>query len=320
MTVETARSRFSRGSRQERVQARDYALLAGLALIGGSSFLFQKIAVQEITPLSVTAWRLGISAVLMGLILGALAWRAPAVMRIGTRGWAGIAGSAFIGMALPWYLTSWAVRHIDSGLAAILLGAMPLVTIFIAHFATADEKLNGAKLMAVVIGIAGLVILFWPTISGTGGQDPLAKLVVIAAAVCYAVNALIQKRLIGLEAPVLMGLPVIVAALIVVPLALFRHEGAFELPGFRTLAAVTALAALPTVAALFVTYEIIARQGAGFFGQINLVAPPIAVFYGYIFLGEVPEGHAFLALAIILAGVFVSRNWNSRKAPATTLP
>ena len=320
MSVDAARSRFSRGSRQERVQARDYALLAILALIGGSSFLFQKIAVQEIAPLSVTAWRLGISAALMGAILAALAWRAPAVMRIGAGGWAGILGSATVGMALPWFLTSWAVSHIDSGLAAILLGAMPLVTIFIAHFVTADEKLNQAKLMAVLLGIAGLVVLFWPTISGTGGQNPLAKLAVIAAAFCYALNALIQKRLIGLEAPVLMGLPVIVAALIVVPMALVRHEGAFELPSVPTLASVATLAALPTVAALFVTYEIIARQGAGFFCQINLVAPPIAVFYGFIFLGEVPEGHAFLALAIILAGVFVSRNWNSRKATATTIP
>ncbi len=307
-----SRSRLSRGTRQDRVTSHDYSLLGVLALIAGSSFLFQKIAVADTPPILITQYRLAISALILAVILGWQMWGNRNFLHAKPAEHLGLLVSAFTGLVIPFLLTSWAVKRIDSGLAAILLGAMPLVTIVVAHFATRDEKLNPAKIGAIALGLAGLAVLFWPSLTGGASQDPLSKLAVLAAAVFYAFNALLQKRLIGLEAPVVMGLPIIYAAIAMIPLSLYFHSGEFAMPSVPSAVAILLLSLLPTVAAVFIMYEIISRQGAGFFGQINLLSPPVAVAYGYVILGEVPQGHAFAGLVIILAGVLVARNWNGR--------
>ena len=132
-----AKSKFSRGERQNIVSSYDYFLLFLLALIWGSSFMMQKIAVSEVAPITMTAWRQMIAAVLFVLIL------LFAKMQVKATAYEHflLFMSAILGTALPFSLISYGVTQIDSGLAAILMGAMPLVTIVLAHFTSNDEAL-----------------------------------------------------------------------------------------------------------------------------------------------------------------------------------
>jgi drug/metabolite transporter (DMT)-like permease len=310
------RSRLSRGERQDRVHGYDYLLLLILAMIWGSSFLLQKIVVAEVPPVTLTAMRQLIGA---GVMVGVLVF---AGSRLNASPWEHFLMflSGILGTVLPFSLIATGLETLDSGLAAILMGAMPLVTIVLAHFTTPDEKMNRNKLLAVGLGMAGLVVLFWPSLVRGFGTDLLAQLIVFSAAICYALNSLVTKKLIHLDAPMLLAIIIFWSAAILLPMSILIEPGAMTLPSGASLAAIVTLAVFPTVVAAFLMYELIARQGAGFFGQINLLVPVCGVFLGFVFLGERLGWNAWSALAFILMGVTVSRNWNSSALQATPQP
>lgn len=310
--IRRKRSRLSRGVRQAHVLPYDYLLLGLLALVWGGSFMLQKIAVAEVPAVTMTAMRQLVGAVFMGALLVLAGNRLHANLREHFL----MVLSAILGTVLPFSLIATGIETIDSGLAAILMGAMPLVTIVLAHYVTHDEKLNRHKVVAVGLGIAGLVVLFWPALAGGIGQDAVAQLLVLGAAVCYALNSLVTKKLVHLDAPGLLGIIIFWSVLMLVPMALILEPGAFVLPSLETSLSIIGLGLGPTAIAAFLMYELIGRQGAGFFGQINLLVPATGVFMGFVFLGERLAWNAWVALAIILAGVFVSRNWNSAKTAA----
>ena len=89
--------------------------------------------------------------------------------------------------------------------------------------------------------------------------------------------------------------------------------------GVKSVAAIFMLAAFPTALAALVAFAVLARQGAGFFGQVNLLVPPIGVVIAFVFLGEVPEPRALLALAFILFGIAVARG-STPAAPVVSIP
>ena len=287
----------------------DYGLLVLLAMIWGSSFLLQKVAVAEVPPVTLTAARQVLAATIFA---GILLWTGVRI-RATPREHGLMFFSAIFGNALPFSLISTGLQDIDSGLAAVLMGAMPLLTIVFAHFATDDEKLNASKLMAVGLGVVGLAVLFWPALASGVTQNLSSQLIVFCAAVCYAVNSLITKRLIHLNVSMLMGTVVFWSALILVPAALFLETPPARLPGAVASFSIVLLAASSTVAACFLIYALIARQGAGFFGQINLLVPLAGVFWGTLVLAEKLPWNAWVALCIILGGIAVSRNWNSNR-------
>lgn len=309
LPVTRKRSRLSRGARQAQVQPYDYLLLALLALVWGGSFMLQKIAVAEVPPVTMTAMRQAVGALFMAALLVFAGNRLHASLREHFLMFV----SAILGTVLPFSLIATGIKTIDSGLAAILMGAMPLVTIVLAHYITHDEKLNRHKVVAVGLGISGLIVLFWPALAGGIGRGVIAQLLVLGAAVCYALNSLVTKRLVHLDAPGLLGIIIFWSVVLLIPMALIVEPGAFVMPTLGTSVSIIGLGIGPTAIAAFWMYELIARQGAGFFGQINLLVPITGVFMGFVFLGERLAWNAWLALAIILAGVFVSRNWNSIK-------
>ncbi|MGB7336645.1 MAG: DMT family transporter [Salaquimonas sp.] len=303
------KSRYSRGERQSSVQVYDYGLLLLLAMIWGSSFLLQKVAVSEVTPVLMTAIRQILAAALLGLVVLFAGLKIKASAK---EHWLMFL-SAILGNALPFSLISIGLQDIDSGLAAILMGAMPLVTILLAHFTSHDEPLNRSKLLAVGIGILGLIVLFWPSLVSGLTANLTAQLLVLGAALCYAFNTLVTKSVIHLEAPVLLFMIVMWSAVILVPAAWVMEDIPMVLPGSNVIWSIIGLAVFPTAIAAFLMYEVIARQGAGFFGQINLLVPICGVFWGFAFLGERLSWNAWAALLIILSGVAVSRNWNSNQ-------
>ena len=290
----------------------DYGLLIALAMIWGGSFLLQKLAVAEVAPITMTAARQLIGAAIMAAVLVfsgkkiRATWREHGLIFL----------CAVFGNALPFSLISSGLQVIDSGLAAILMGAMPLITILLAHFVTEDEKLNSTKLMAVGLGIAGLVILFWPSLAGGVTQNLFSQLIVFGGAVCYAINSLITKKLIHLDATMLMGTAIGWSAVILLPAAVLLEGRPTELPGPLASVSILLLAMLPTVVASYLMYALISRQGAGFFGQINLLVPIAGVFWGTLILAEKLPWNAWLALCVILGGIAVSRNWNANRKAA----
>ena len=281
----------------------DYGLLCLLAIIWGGSFMLSRVAVAEISPFTLTAIRQAIAMV----ILVAVVLATRQALNASGRDHAVIFVSAFFGMAMPFGLITWGLGEITAGFAAILMGLMPLMTIVLAHFFTDNEKMNMAKLGGVFLGIGGLVVLFWPDIVARTDKDIWRQLAILVSGVSYAINALITKRLLHLKPRPMFAVNIgwsfvmlAIAAVLFEPLV--DHN-----PSAVAWLSVVLLGVFPSALASLIMFRIIARQGASFFGQINLLVPVAGVLWGAIFLGERLALNAFFALAIILSGVAVAR-------------
>ncbi|MCB1386773.1 MAG: DMT family transporter [Nitratireductor sp.] len=279
----------------------DYGLVVLLAAIFGMSFMLIKVAVAELPAALLVFVRVSVACALLLIMMRLLG--------IGFSGFSGrwyhVAASALLGNALPFYLISWGERGVDAGLAAILMAVMPLATITIAHFSTTDEKLNRYKLAGFLLGLAGVIVLIGAGKLTALGEQAVQQLAILLGAICYAVNAIVTKKLTGLQpyamVTVLMGM----SALMLLPFALpeFTQLSRLSLTGGL---AVAALILLPTILGTLLLVEIVRRQGASFLSQINFLVPLAGVGWGMLLLGERLPVQAWLALAIIFAGIAIA--------------
>lgn len=281
----------------------DYGMLCVLAAIWGGSFMLTRVAVAELPPFTLTAMRQGIGFVIMA----AVALQAGQALRASRADHVTIFVSAFFGLALPFVLITWGLEEVTAGLAAILMGLMPLMTIVLAHIFTEDEKMSLVKLLGVFIGLAGLVVLFWPDILSGSDRQLWRQLAIMGAGVSYAINALITKRLLHLKARPMFAVNIAWSFIMLVVAAVVFETWPARSPSAQAWISIVLMGVFPTAAASLIMFRIIARQGASFFGQINLLVPVAGVLWGAAILDERLSFNAIAALVIILSGVAVAR-------------
>jgi len=281
----------------------DYGLLLLLGAIWGGSFFLIKIGVRSVPAFSLTAIRLVVATAFMS----ALAWVMQERITGGPRLWGLITLSAFFGNALPFTLISWGEERIDSGLAAILMAVMPLATYLMAHLWTKDEKLNGPKAIGVSLGFIGVIVLIGPAKLAALGSDTVRQLAVAGAALCYGLNAMIARGLVGVPRHALVAALMLLSMLMIVPASLVHDSWRALEPTRESLIAILVLGIAQTSIGTVLMFLVVARQGASFFSQINFLVPLFGVAWGALILGERPSANAFAALLIILAGIAAAR-------------
>lgn len=282
---------------------RDYTLLVILAAIWGSSFLFIKLAVLEIPPVTVAAFRIAIAAA----VLWAAAAMAGQQMPRGWKIWGIIVCASLTGNAVPFTLIGWGEERIDSGLAAILMAHMPLTTVMLAHIFTNDEKLTMSKAIGVGLGLVGLIVLMGPERLAELGGDTLRELAVAGAATCYGINALITKGLVHLPRRAVAAAMLGVSAAVMLPASLLIDAPWTLQPSAAAMGSVVVLAILQTAVATMLMFALVRGQGASFFSQINFLVPLFGVVWGALLLAERPSTNALIALVLILAGIAIVR-------------
>ena len=182
------------------MKLRNFLWLLFLAALCGPSFLFIKVAVAEIPPLTLVLWRVGLAAAVLYIVLRTQGRNLPQFGRV----WQHFAFMALVHNAIPFILFGWGEQYIDSALAAILNGTTPLFTLVLAHLFTTDDRMTPTKTVGTFIGFAGLLLLIAPSLLG-GVQATTWGLIAIAvAAACYAVAIIYSRRN-------LRGLPPLVA-------------------------------------------------------------------------------------------------------------
>ena len=236
---------------------------------------------------------------------------------IGTIWWP-LFASGFFGNALPFGLISWGQVSVEAGLTAIFMAAMPLATLVLAHLFTSDEKLDRYKFTGVIFGLIGVMVLMgWNNLSQLGDQT-IRQLAILAGALCYAVNAIITKKITHLPKWSAMTALMFASSVMMVPVSLaFDQPWTFQ-PSADALLALLALAIGPTAMATVLILIIIERQGASFLSQINFMVPVFGMFFGVVFLSEILPANAYIALVIILSGIALSRYGSSRSKRNST--
>ncbi len=286
----------------------DYALLVLLGAVWGGSFLLIKLAVATIPPLTVAAGRIVVGAATMTLLARRRGARFPRARNV----WRKLLFMGGIGTMLPFVLINWGETEIDSGLAAILMSAVPFSTLLLAHVFQRDEPLTPGKIAGAALGAAGIVVLIGPGALAGVGRHVAGELAVLAATLCYAANSIVARRLAGVAPEMMVAGMLVGAGLFGVPLCLAVDRPWRIEPSALSVLALAALGVLPTAIGYLLSFRIIMRAGAGFASFNNFLVPVFGVLWGVLLLGETPQRRALAGLAIVLAGLAVPRLWAGR--------
>lgn len=281
----------------------DWLSLLALAVLWGSAFLLNEIALASFPPAVLVGGRILIAAL---LIYAYLRLSGGALPRAGTA-WLPMVALAAFGNVLPFHLVAWAQQHIDSSLAGILMAAMPLFVLTLAHFLIPGARLTAFRVAGFVVGFAGVVVVIGPEfLRGLSGNMELyGALATLGAALSYSISTIYTRRL-GAGDPVRRAAGMlIVASLLSAPAALIDLS-AIAAP---TLSSAIALGVLGLMASGFATllyFRLVQGPGPTFLSLVNYLVPAWAVIAGALFLDESLSLSVLLGMSLILAGIALS--------------
>ncbi len=284
------------------------AYAALLILVWGSAFTMVDVAVISLSPIWLVASRIALAAVLVTAYIHIKGLRLPKLSDARWR-WYAVMGTT--GMVVPFFLIGEGQRTIDSGISAILIGAMPLITIILAHFFT-EERMTPTKLLGFVIGFCGIIILFLPkNFSLSLVADWKAQSLVLSAAFCYGLTTVTAKRAPKTDSEVGAAMMLICGAIIAMVWA-FAEGIPSSPPDPIAYWMVLGLAIGSTGIATIIYLHMIDVKGPTTLAAINYFVPVASVLFGVWLLNEKITLQVIMAFITIIIGVMVSRIAPSR--------
>ena len=274
---------------------RSWIFLSTLAALWGASYLFIKLALEDLSPGMIAFSRIA---------LGALVLVPLAASRGGLRGLRDRLGFVFVLAAIqvagPFLLISAGEQEITSSLTGILVASAPLFTAVLAIWIDREERSSGSSLIGVVAGFVGVAVLIGVDLRGDGNAL-LGGGAVLLAGLGYAAGGLMVKRSAGRVDPVGLAAATMVASTVLVsPAALVGPPDA--VPGLTAIGAVLVLGIAGTGVAFALFHTLIAEVGPAKASLVTYIAPAFAVFYGVTLLDEPITAATIAGLLLIVGG------------------
>lgn len=280
------------------MNTRVWIWLLSLSVLWGGSFFFAKVALAELAPLTVVFCRVALAALALNLVL---AISGNSLFRAGTP-WRSYAAMGLLNNLVPFGLIFWGQTQIDSGLASILNATTPLFTLIVAHFLTHDERIDGLKLGALLIGIGGVAVLMGPEVIARS-QSTTGQLACLGAALSYAFAGVYGRRFrtMGVAPLDAAAGQVTASAMLILPIMLMvdRPWSLGMLPTAITWSALAGLALLSTALAYVLYFRILAVAGATNLLLVTFLIPVTAILLGALILGERLQPRHFAGMALI---------------------
>lgn len=279
---------------------RTWGVFAALSMIWGSSYLFIKLAAQDLQPFTLVAVRLGLGS--LGL------WVVMAVMKLGPpRDPRTLFNTAVVGLlntAMPFVLISWAEKSIDSGMAAVLNASVPLFALVIAHFALHDEKITWLRAGGLLAGFLGVALVFSETLSKGISSALGGQVAVTLAAVCYGGATVYARRTLSHLHPTVAATMQVSTAFLFTLVGALAVERPISLAMSSTsVFSLVWLGLLGTCLAYYLYFVLIGRWGATRTTLVTYVIPVVSVTLGVLVLRE-PAGWQLLAgFGLIVSGI-----------------
>ncbi len=289
-------------------------MLLTLSLLWGGSFFFVEVIISELPPLTVVFLRVVLAAIALWLFALVIGLRPP--MTIGA--WTAFLIMGLLNNVIPFTLIVWGQTHIASGLASILNATTPLFTVIVAGFLLVDERTTSMKLVGVIIGFIGVILMIGPSALSGLETDVLAQIAVLGAAVSYAFAGVFGRRFkaMGIDPVVTAAGQVTASSLVLAPVAIYIDRPfSLEIPGIEVITSIIGLAILSTAVAYILYFRILASAGATNLLLVTFLIPISAILLGSLVLGESLELIHYLGMALIGFGLSAidGRLWRRKR-------
>lgn len=300
-----------------RGSAQDWLLFVALGFFWGSSYLFIKIGVDAgLQPFSLVTLRLFIGLLLLVAVVAVARERLP--RRPAMYGHLLVIG--IFSVALPFSLITWAEQSVDSTLAAVINGGVPLFTIVIAASVLPDEGFTAPRIVGLLVGFAGVAILVGFDPGVLAGTSVVPALALVGSTLSYAVGAVYARRFLHGLRPMITATFEVTFALVIVAVLAVTVGGGITLPGsVDALVAVLWLGLLGSGLAFLVFFRLLGRWGATRTSMVAYLLPVFGLALGAIVLGEPLDIRLIAGTALVVAGIALvnlrMRSWRAVRQP-----
>ncbi len=296
-----------------------WCILLSLGTLWGGSFLFAKIAVTELNPITLVFLRVAIAALAMWCFLLFSRQSIPLTAK-----WIGsFLLLGFLNNVVPFSLIFWGQQYITAGLASVLNAFTPIFTMLVMQALSREEKMTMTKLIAALTGIAGVAIMVGSDALGDTSNQLLPQIAVLGGTLSYAFGAFFITRIGKLSPAVLTTGQLSASAILLLP-ALFYIAPMQQLinASTSTWLSVLILALACTALAFILYFQLFKLAGATNAASVTLLIPVCAILLGALFLNEQLEpnhwlGMAAIFLALILIDGRLAGSWFRKKTALT---
>jgi drug/metabolite transporter (DMT)-like permease len=279
-----------------------------LGVVWSASFLWIKIAVQEVGPFLLVGFRVVFGALtgILATILLRTAWPRDRLT------WITYTILGVTSVAIPFVLISWGEQTIDSAVASILNASVPLFTILIAHFSLRDDRMTFQKMLGLLVGFAGVVVLLSKDLQPGANNSIIGQLAVIIASLFYAGSSVFARTRTEHVPGLVRGAAPLVTASVFMWAIIPFVEKPIRLPTLPiTWVAMVWLGVLGSGLALYLWYYLLHEIGPTRTSLVSYIFPLGGVVLGVLFLREELTWQLFLGALLIVVSIVVV-NWNPK--------
>ncbi|MGH8257256.1 MAG: DMT family transporter [Steroidobacteraceae bacterium] len=264
-----------------------------VAAIGGSAFLFLRVAAPAFGAAPLIESRLAIGA----LILSPFAWRAR--RQLAAAGWWKITAVGAVNLLVPFLLFAWSSERAPVGVN-VMVFSMSVPFAALGAFALYRERMARRRVVGMLAGLAGVALLASSHLSGVGVGFAVAA--GTAAALLFGGSAnLVKRQFEGVPAIGLIAAMLASDALLLAPFAIVAWP-AHSIPG-RAWMDTVALGVLCTGLVYALYFRLIQRIGAPRAAMMAYLVPAFGVLWAWLALGEPLTIDMAAGGALILGGM-----------------
>jgi drug/metabolite transporter (DMT)-like permease len=287
-----------------------YSLFILMCVVWGLTWIAIKSGLTAIPPLLFAGTRFTAAGAILLAWQAVAARRQAAPLRIRQADWLGMLIVSLLVIVGTYSLLFWGMRNVASGLAAVLNLAFMPIALFAIGLAYGEERFTTRQLVAVALGIIGLVLLFRPTSSaGRGGGELWGMAAILGGTLAYCWGSVLSRKLLRAYAPVLVsGITCLAGGLMLLALSLaIEPIGAPTLRAFLspTIAASWLfLVVFGSLGAFTIYLRLVRDWGTAKAGMYAFVSPVIAVLVGIALSGETARASDVLGMGLMLAATW----------------
>ena len=272
-----------------------------LGFLWGSSYLWIKIGLESLPPLTLISGRLLLGT---AFLVAFVAITRQALPRE-PRQYGHLLVMAVVNIVLPFILITVGEQSIDSALASILNATVPLTVIVIAPMFLPDEHITLPRIAGLSLGFAGVILLVAPDLVNLSDSDLTGELMMIGSSICYGVGNVYSKRNVrGLRPAIPALLQVAFAAAIVLPLALILEHPIGRIdPAPAAIVAVVWLGVLGSGFAYLLFFTILAHWGSTRTSMVSYLLPVVGIALGAAVMGDPVTINRIAGTGMIIAGI-----------------
>jgi drug/metabolite transporter (DMT)-like permease len=284
-----------------------------LGLVWGCSFIFIKLGLEFLTPFGVAFGRCALGAITLLIVVKLRKIDLPKERST----WRNLWVVAMLLNVVPGILFAYAEVHVTSVLAGIINATTPLATLIVMLIAFREEKLKSEQVYGLLLGAIGVLVVLgiW---QGIGDNQLTGVIALLIAVTCYGISFPYSKRNIiplGLKPEAAATTQLIMAAITLLPF--YLYDGISQ-DYYRpaTFFAMLALGILGSGFAYIWNFSIIAAAGSSIASSVTYLTPVVAVFVGWLFLGETIAWHEPIGALLVILGAAISQGRFNRKVQA----